>query len=397
MAPRTQPNLAADERTERDFALDVNDAVAATEREISAFAFGDDEPENDADTSLEQMGDGLEGGDLEDDAEDEALAGDVPLEDEQRAADDAEDGDEIDDQQAMVRQADQRQPRRAERQGDERQPMRGVAPAVHREQRQRARAAEEGLETERQRADRLERDLAETRGRLDMLTQTVVARPQPQQREQPAADPKPDMFTDPDAYDAWVERRTERRAREIAQQTVGGFRQEMLQRDEQRVERSFQEVKASPAGFMLDAAYRALTSLDKNDPRARATVAAIVASPNAAQATLEWFEQNGAEDYRAQVAEELGLEPVPYEDDDQGQQRQQRRGNGYDDRRQQGGNRQQPRQQQPRQQQGQPRQVYRMPVSLNAARGGAGNGRGMRQDPDMTDDSDASAFDFAMR
>jgi hypothetical protein len=55
MAPRTQQNLASDERTEREFALDVNTAVANTEDEMAAFAFGEDELENDADTSLEQL------------------------------------------------------------------------------------------------------------------------------------------------------------------------------------------------------------------------------------------------------------------------------------------------------------------------------------------------------
>src|ERR1700683_738684 len=187
MAPRPQPNLAADERTEREFALDVNTAVANTEGEIAAFAFGEEEPDNDADTSLEQMGDGLEGGDLEDDAEDESETGDEQLDDETLAAGDEEaEDDELDDQQPQRQQQDDRQPRRGERQDDERQQQRGVPPGRHREVAQRARTAEQGLETEREARQRLERELAETRGQIQLLSQQVAQPRQQQQVEQRA-------------------------------------------------------------------------------------------------------------------------------------------------------------------------------------------------------------------
>lgn len=389
MAPRTQQqNLASDERTEREFALDVNTAVANTEGEIAAFAFGEDEPENDADTSLEQMGDGLEGGDLEDEVDD-TETGDEEIEAaEGDETDEVEEPDEVDDRQPQ-RQQDDRRLQRTERQDDDRQERRGVPPGVHRD---RVRTERQRAETAEQRGDRLERELAETRGQVQVLTQlSQQPRRAEQQREQP--DPKPDMFVDPDGYQAWQDRQVERRAREIAQQTVGSFRQEMQQRDETRINTAFEEAASGPRGFEFNAAYRTLTTtLDPRNARDRATVSRIVNAQDPTQALFDWFEDNGAEDFRATVAEQLGLEPQGYEND-RGQQRQERR-NGGDNRqqRQNGGNRQQP-----RQQQGQPRQVYRMPPSLNAARGGSGNRQGQQANPDMQDDSDASSFEFAMR
>jgi hypothetical protein len=47
--------MAPNERTEREFQLDTNQAVANTEAEIMDAALGDEELENDGDTSLEEM------------------------------------------------------------------------------------------------------------------------------------------------------------------------------------------------------------------------------------------------------------------------------------------------------------------------------------------------------
>jgi hypothetical protein len=393
MAPRTQQNLAADERTEREFALDVNTAVANTEGEIAAFAFGEDEPENDADTSLEQMGDGLEGGDLDeeiDDSESEGQAGDEEIE--------AAEGDEtaeVDEQPEVndrqPQRQDERRPQRTERQDDDRQDRRGVPPGVHRE---RVQAQRQRAETAEQRADRLERELAETRGQVQVLTtmQTQPRRGEQQQQERP--DVEPDMFADPDGWKAWNRRQVQAEATQIARREFGTFRQEMQQRDESRINLAFEEAASGARGFEFNAAYRMLTTtLDPRNARDRATVARIVQSQDPTQALFDWFEDNGAEEFRASVAEQLGLEPANGYEDDRGQQRSNGR-NGGDNRqaRQNGGQRQQP-----RQQQGQPRQVYRMPPSLNAARGGSGNRQGQQANPDMQDDSDASSFEFAMR
>jgi len=379
MAPRTQAAaVAADERTEREFQLDVNTAVANTESEIFGDAMGDDELENDADTSLEQMGDGLEGDDLEveTDAGEEGDAAAEETETEEVEAAEGESEAAGDDQPAG----------REQRRGDERHEIRGVAPGVHRQERDRRRTAERRAETAEERADRLERELTETRGQVSLLSQQVTARPQPQQRqEEQRPDPEPDMFADPAGWKQWNDRRNDEKIAQAVQRATGGFRQELQQRDETRINQSFAQAESGERSFEFTAAYRALTSLNPRDPQARATVARIVNSPDPAAALFDWYEDNGAEDFRASVAEQLGLGEY-YEADRQGQRPQARRGNG--------GDRQQERQPS-RQQSGQPRSVVRLPPSLNSARGG-----GQRlnpSDPEAMDDSDAAVFRSATR
>jgi hypothetical protein len=405
MAPRnTQAAaLAADERTERDYQLDVNTAVANTELEIFADAMGDEELDNDGDTSLEEMDDGLEGnteaGDEteSDEGDDQALeAAEGEEGDEPGAEGDLEEHDDGTDQGDQgQRRVEQREPGRQEFRRS------GVPPAVHRQVGQRARAAEHEAETEREARQRLERELAETRGRLDMLTQTVT-RPQPQQRQEQRPDPEPDVIVDPQAWREWNDRRTQERIAAGVREGIGAFRQEMQQRDEGRINQSFGQLAQGPRRYEFSAAHQALLTLDPRNPQNRATVAAIVNSPDPGGALMDWFEENGAEDFRAEVAEQLGLGEF-YEQARQQEQPRQRGRNGanrQNDRQQNGGR--QGRQQSSRQdQQGQPRYTFRVPPSLSEARGGRGgnsrDGAGTNYDSDAMDDSDESVFRSAMR
>src|ERR1700722_2475734 len=83
----------ANERTEREFQLDVNQAVANTENEIFDDALGDEPLDNDGDTSLEEMGEGLEGDDLE-----EEEGPDEETEEAEPAEEGAEKGEETDEE-----------------------------------------------------------------------------------------------------------------------------------------------------------------------------------------------------------------------------------------------------------------------------------------------------------
>jgi len=399
MAPRnTQAAaLAADERTERDYQLDVNTAVANTEVEIFTDAMGDDELDNDGDTSLEEMDDGLEGnteaGDQtegdEGDEQLEAAEGDEGDEPEG----DADDLEQIDD---GTDQGDQGQ-----RRGEQRQPERheirrpGVPPAVHRDVRHQARENLRRAETAEERADRIERELAEARGQIQVLTQ-MAPRQQPQQRQEQRPDPEPDVIVDPQGWREWNDRRTQERIQAGVREGIGAFRQEMQQRDEGRINQSFGELAQGPRRSEFNAAHQTLLTLDPRNPQNQATVRRIVNSPDPGAALMDWFEDNGAEEWRAEVAEQLGLGDL-YEQSRQQQQSRQRGGNGNrQNGRQNGG-----RQQQSRQEQGQPRQVYRVPRSLSDAGGGRGgnsrDGAGTNFDPDAMDDSDESVFRSAMR
>jgi hypothetical protein len=338
----------ANERTEREFQSDVNQAVANTEDEIFQDALGDEPLENDGDTSLEEMGEGLEGEHLdeEDDADEEGeeAEGDEAEEDGAEEAEEAE-GDE----QAEEPQRDQRQ--RPERQDRRDIPLR--------QERDRRRAAEGE-------AAELRRQLAEMNGRLTEISARVNApAPKPAATEQRRE--KPDMFADPEGYERWVKEEAERIADAKVQERFTAFQQQQQQERETVLNDALNATATGPRGFEFQAAYRALTSLPK-DAQSTALVGRIVRSPDPGQAILDWFEDNGAEEFREQIAQQLGLAPTA---------RDTRRPNGNS-----------------RQMSRQPRHETRLPPSLNSARGG---GRQAIQDPEMLDDRDESVFAFATR
>jgi hypothetical protein len=399
MAPRTQQAaaLAADERTERDYQTDVNVAVANTETEIFVDAMGEDEPSDDADTSLEEMGDGLEGDTLDDDDQDQGEEGDLEAADgegDEPEGDDAELDDQGDQDQGDQgqRRVEQRQPERHEIRGRQ-----GVPPAVHRDVRHQARDNLRRAETAEERADRLERELEQTRGQINLLSQQVAQPRQQPQRQEQRPDPEPDMIVEPQTWREWYDRRTQERVAQGIREGLSAVRQDLQARDEVRINQSFGELAQGPRRFEFNAAHQALLTLDPRNPRDRATVARIVTSNDPGNALMEWFEDNGAEDFRAEVAEQLGLGEF-YEQERQGQQQPQGRRNGAN---RQNGGQQNGRPMSRQQPQGQARQVFRVPPSLSEARGGRGgnsrDGAGQNFDPDMMDDSDGAVFRTAMR
>jgi hypothetical protein len=113
--------MARTERSEKELSRDINAAIAGTEDEIFTDAMGDDELDNDGDTSLEEMGEGLEGDHLDKDGEgDDEDAGD-----EEDAEDkDAEEEDEAseDDEENEVRAGEEEQVRDDRGRFDRREP-----------------------------------------------------------------------------------------------------------------------------------------------------------------------------------------------------------------------------------------------------------------------------------
>jgi hypothetical protein len=337
------------ERTEREFQLDVNAAVANTEGEIFEDAMGDEPLDNDGDTTLEDMGEGLEGDDLDEEeateeGEAEASEGEGEAEGEEEAPAEGEEQTEAEAAAEPQGQPDDR---------------RGVPSARLREEAQRRRA-----ETER--ATSLERQLAEAMGRLNELSARLNAPPIPAPQPQTSA-PKPDMFADPEGYERWMKAEAAKEADARIEQRMTAFRAEQQQQREATLNDNLALTAQGERGFEFQAGYRALTSLDPRDPQARATVQRIINSPDPGKAILDWYEDNGAEEFRENIAAQLGLVPA---------QRGQR-------------NAQNTRQQQSQQ----PRREYRLP-SLNSA---SGSGRQQVADPEMMDDSDDSVFRFASK
>lgn len=357
MASRQAPAAqAGGEVSEREYQETLNRAVADTEGEIFGDALGSDELDNDGDTSLEEMGDGLEG-EVEDDEADEEAEGDGDGEE-------AEEGDEAESEEAEGK-ADAEDGGDAEAERDSRGRFRDREPAVPpgrlREQTQRATAAEE-------RAQALERQVFEMNGRLAELSARQNAPPQRQQQTE--APPKPDMFAEPEKYEAWVIAEAERRADVRTSQRFAEFQQQQQAMSAQRVDESLATAARGERAFEFGAAYNALTSLDPRNPQARATVARIYNAPDPSQALFDWWEQNGGPEYRERVYEQVAP-------------RVQRNGNA-------------PRQQM-RNGQDQPRHVIRPAQRLPSLNSATGSNSQRTADPEMQDGSERSVFDYGSR
>src|SRR5882757_9888462 len=96
------------ERAERELNADVNDAIARTDGEVFTDAMGDEPLGEDDDTSLEDMGEGLEGDQLDED--EEAQEGDAQDDDDQGddTGDEAEGASDEDEPEAIAaRETDQ--------------------------------------------------------------------------------------------------------------------------------------------------------------------------------------------------------------------------------------------------------------------------------------------------
>lgn len=211
-------------------------------------------------------------------------------------------------------------------------------------------------ETERRRA--VESELANARAQIAAIQVSQQQRQQPQQ-EQPA---KPDMWSDPEAWAA-------DREAQLEQRVVARYVESSL-------------VRAQKAhGEEFSAAYKAATSLNTGDPQARALIQSIYNSPDPGEALMEWHEglsitqairaAGGPAAYREKLRQEIMSDPETRRQTIDGARREAERGDG-----------------------GRPRTITRLPKSLNGASGG---GSVRNADPELYNDSDASAFAFAMK
>ena len=359
MAPRqaAAANVsAAEETSEREYQTTINAAVAGTEDEIFRDALGDDELDNDADTSLEDMGDGLEGEATEEG--DEAEEG----EESDEAQAEGEQGDEAETAEGEEADVTEERPRDQRGQFRERQPA--VPPGRLREETQRARAAEE-------RSQLLERQLAEMNGRMAEISARMNA---PQQRQvQQTPPPKPDMFAEPERYEAWLMAEAERRAETKVEQRFGEYQRQQSERETQRLNIVFNDAATGPRGWEFMAAYNTLMKLDPNDSAARATVTRIAGAPDPVAAMIEWFDSNGGDEYREQVFSQLAP-------------RMQQRQNG---RLQQNA--------QQRLQVAQARHEIRPGRTLPSLNSATGSNVQRVSDPEMFDGSERSIFDYGSR
>jgi len=352
---------SSNERTEREFQLDVNQAVANTESEIFGDALGDEPLDNDADTSLEEMGEGLEGDDL-DEEEGAEEDGDEEEGAENDAGEDAETPEEGED--AEDADGDDRSENLGHfERGKGFQPTQDRRHIPLRQERERRRAVES------ENAD-LRRQMAEMNGRLTEISARVnapVPKPETVEKKQ-----KPDMFADPEGYERWVMEEAEKKADAKIEQRFTDFREQQRQEREDRLNDNLQRAASGERGFEFRAAYDAIMALDPRDPANQTTVQRLINAADTGQAILDWFEDNGAEDFRTNIARSLGLLPSRNAARPQSRERLPAR---HETRL--------------------PEQLRRpQPPSLNATRGGQ---RQQASDPEMMDDTDEGVFRFATR
>lgn len=236
--------------------LGLAQAIAETEQEILGDALGTDPLDNDGDRSLEEMGDGLEGDQVEET-------------DEEPADDEAGETEEV------------------EAQANEEPAAPAEIPAAPAEDRQRPGMVPSGRvreQTERARA--AETQLNALRAEFEAFKAGIGQRPQQAPAEPPKPAEPPDMFADPDGF----RRHVINEANQAAQ-----FR---------HVEASLQDA-AEQHGETFQAAYRELQTLGQNE-RAQfgnsPTVARVWNSPNPGRALMTWHSQQS-------TIKEVGSDP----------------------------------------------------------------------------------------
>lgn len=316
---------------------EIKGAIDDTDREIAEFAFSDDEPaEDDGDTTLEEMDDVP--GDVEEGDEPDADAEDTSEDD------DDPDGDESDDE-AEEAETDEQE---AETRTD--------APQ------ERGRIPSGRLREETERRRQIEAELANARARIaayENSQRQPQSQPQSDRQEAPAA---PDIFSDPDG---WAAHQRAEIQRDITARHVNAALNEAHEEH----------------GEDFVAAYSALTGLNPQDPMARAVVQRIWDAPNPGKALMNWH-------WSERTRQEIGNDPEAWFE-----RKLQERLSDPETRRQVLSN---ARGEAMRGDGGRPRTQTRLPRSLNSASGSGARG-GRSADPELYNDSDASAFDYAMK
>lgn len=354
--------------TEDDF---LKEAIAGTELEIFGDATGKELPSTEGgpgDRSVEEMGAGLEGqteaeetdSDLEARGEGDAAAEKTGDDDADKGKDatakkDPETGKFVaktkaeKDAEAKVAEAADK----TKDQSKARVPLSDLQ--TERKGRQAAEARVKEIEAER---DTERKNAADELKRINQRLDDIAAgRQAAPKQDQPTAAAKKDIFEDPDGF-------------------VADLRADLKREADQKFINADFARTAEDKPEKFEAAYKALTSLDKNDPQARATVKSIWDSPTPGSALLRWHGRQEvqrtvgddpeafAEKVRAEEREKLAKDPEFRKQLLVEMQADARASEG-----------------------GTPRHVARMPKSLNGAAGGQSGGSGA-----VVDGSDKGVF-----
>jgi hypothetical protein len=261
MAPRTQ-RAAAPDTSDDDESLLVA-AMANTESEIFTEAMGDDEDENDGDTSLEQMED--------------------PVGDDEEDAGEEDEGEEDADETEERPQEGAREPPEAPPQERPSYRLPPVDPSAQR--------------------------IAELEARL--------ARMEAPRQEQPAPPPQelPDPVLDPAGF-------REGMAAQMRAEYQQATRTAILENNFKATEAAYSRENRRDEFTLAASQLNELSFRARTDPNAAATVRGIVNAPDPGYALMQWaedtldlenFRQEQAERNREQAARLLGVDPADLE------------------------------------------------------------------------------------
>lgn len=250
----------------------LSEAEANTEAEIFNEATGAAEADETADKSLEDMGDGLEGDNVHEDDEADA-AGEQNEGDKTGKA-----NDKVDDGKAVDGKPD---PKAAKADKDEvvdPKTGKGMVPSSRLREETAKRVEVEG------KFDSLRSDFDKLNSRLDTILTRGI--PQQQAADKVTAPALPDPVLDPEGYRAAV----------------------LADAETMFVNRTVNSTFAAAHeahGKDFEAAYSALTGLDKTNPADRALVQRIKAAPDPGKALMTWHKQQS-------TLREVGSDPAAY-------------------------------------------------------------------------------------
>lgn len=272
----------------------IGQAITATEKEIAAAAWGNEEPVLDetGDRTVETMGDGLEGQHELDDDDETTEGGESEVETESEEGEGESDEGAEGEAEAAAEADDKGKPEaRAEGEREGRVPSGRL-----REANERAKA----FETQRDELKaQIEAERAESRrqfdalnARMEQIAKSMQPSPKPEEPA-PTEQKAPDWFEDPAGF---VGAQTKPLI-----ETVNKLQTDIRN---ERFTRSL-ELAHVRHGDIFDKAYAASNALDPNNPDHLETGRRIFNSPNPGEAMVAWYKRN-------ETLREVGDDPSKY-------------------------------------------------------------------------------------
>jgi hypothetical protein len=276
----------------------LSQAVANTETEIfrSAMDVSDPDESEEGDRSVEEMGEGLEGQHEAEVAEDDDQG-----EGEEDGADKGEGEQEAErDDNGRFKATEQQKPGKTE--GDDKGRM--VPRSRLTEEANKRREIEDARKADQERHTS---EIAALNRRLDEIARSQQPQSQQSAKVEPKAEPvaKPDQFTEPEKWEAWVldqarSQATAEAANVFTQRFVEASMADAHDAHGEEFVRAYEDLTG-----INPVTQQAVRQIDKNDPVTRAEVARVLSAPNPGRALMSRYRQQAA-------MREVGTDPTKY-------------------------------------------------------------------------------------